>query len=116
MKRVKIVVSIPEKELSFEEWCSYLERVVKEVEEQINKRKTVCTIIKEAIMKRRWLYLVLPIAFIAIVYLLYSWALWEPNPKNWGEEALGASSIMFAMVTGFGLLLAAIFNDVFNIR
>lgn len=62
-------------------------------------------------MNKKWLYLIFPVMFIFIVYLLFSWALWEMNPEKWDEEALTASCMMFVMGGGFGVLLAAIFND-----
>jgi len=57
------------------------------------------------------LYIVLPLLFCAILQILFSYAVWEINPRNWPIEMRIAEAFIFVVAMAFGVSFA---NDIYK--
>jgi hypothetical protein len=57
------------------------------------------------------LYIVLPILFCVILQILFSYAAWDINPRNWPIEVRTAEAFIFVVAMVFGVSFA---NDIYK--
>jgi len=62
-------------------------------------------------MKKKYLYVTLPLIGVIIVHLMMSYANWELNPGNWDEEWRVVSILFMMLGIVVGLFAAGQFND-----
>ena len=61
-------------------------------------------------MKKKYLYVTLPLIGVIIVHLMMSYASWDLNPSNW-DEGWRIISIIFMMLVIIIGMAAADIND-----
>jgi len=52
------------------------------------------------------LYILLPLCFFAAIHLIFSYAIWDLNPKNWSLDARFWSGFLGVAAMVFGGLIA----------
>jgi len=62
-------------------------------------------------MKKKYLYVTLPLIGVIIVHLMMSYANWDLNPSNWNEGWRIISIIFMMLVIIIGMAAAGQFND-----
>ena len=62
-------------------------------------------------MKKKYLYVTLPLIGVIIVHLMMSYASWDLNPSNWDEGWRIISIIFMMLVIIIGMAAAGQFND-----
>jgi ABC-type transport system involved in multi-copper enzyme maturation permease subunit len=62
-------------------------------------------------MKKKYLYVTLPLINVIIVHLLMSYGNWDLNPSNWDEGWRMFSIIFMMLMIIIGIAAAATIND-----
>jgi hypothetical protein len=65
-------------------------------------------------MKKKYLYVTLPLIGVIIVHLLMSYGNWDLNPRNWDEEWRVVSILFMMLGMVVGLFVAGKFNTNIN--
>ena len=65
-------------------------------------------------MKKKYLYVTLPLIGVIIVHLMMSYANWDLNPSNWNEGWRIISIIFMMLVIIIGMAAAGAFNENIN--
>jgi|TARA_R110000744_G_scaffold339888_1_gene445020 hypothetical protein len=62
-------------------------------------------------MKKKYLYVTLPLIGVIIVHLMMSYANWDLNPRNWDEPWRIISTIFMMLAIIIGIAAAEAIND-----